>query len=442
MPRTTFGLGDLNAAAPGLSRLAASLAGGNQAYQQGFDQAATTQSKIAQALAQVQEAHALAAAHQAQADETTLKTKTLAGRPDLFNEQVANNAGTDVPTVNAYRTQLRTGMPATVPMGPPTEQGTMGATPLPADARTKIGAALQQFLPLLSNNGDLKPDDLAASAKTFRDMGLSDAIINGTADRNHVAGAQAAAAAKPIYNTNGDGAVLDQYGGALDTNNPMARATIGLRGAQAGEASARAGLSRAQAAVAEAGGKGVIQQTDEGMVLVDPRNGTARPILGPDGQQIAGKSGNLKPIPPQVNAKIIEGKQGLSNIDDAIAALESDPGAVGFTNAIPGAQTVKQLWATPQDISTRAQVANIGSLVLHDRSGAAVSASEFPRLAPFIPSPSDSKQTAVTKLRRMKAIAENELGLFAGTYNEDNGYRSSPVLAAPAAGQFKYLGRE
>jgi hypothetical protein len=145
-----------------------------------------------------------------------------------------------------------------------------------------------------------------------------------------------------------------------------------------------------------------------------------------------------------VNAKIIEGKQGLRNIDEAIAALEKNPGAVGITNAIPGAQTLRGQIDSAENIATRAKIANIGSLKLHDRSGAAVSASEFPRLAPFIPSASDSPRAAATKLREMKKIAEQELGLFADTYSPANGYRASTATApaaAPVTG-FTYLGKE
>jgi hypothetical protein len=65
--------------------------------------------------------------------------------------------------------------------------------------------------------------------------------------------------------------VLDQYGGGLDTNNPMARATIGLRNSQAGEAGARAGLARAQADDARAG------KFDAGSgTVIDVRTGTRR----------------------------------------------------------------------------------------------------------------------------------------------------------------------
>ncbi len=101
---------------------------------------------------------------------------------------------------------------------------------------------------------------------------------------------------------------------------------------------------------------------------------------------------------------------------------------------IPGAESVRQ-FTDKQGIGVRAKVANIGSLKLHDRSGANVTASEQPRLRPFIPTPSDSAEAAVAKLTEMKRIAEEELGLYADTYSADNGYRPSPALrpVAPQA---------
>jgi len=73
-------------------------------------------------------------------------------------------------------------------------------------------------------------------------------------------------------------------------------------------------------------------------------------------------------------------------------------------------------------------MSSIGSLILHDRSGAAVTASETPRLRPFIPSASDSPEVAKKKLARFKAIYEEEAGLLAQTYSADQGYKESPAL--------------
>jgi len=169
---------------------------------------------------------------------------------------------------------------------------------------------------------------------------------------------------------------------------------------------------------------------DGSPVLVQQtQDGTITPVKG-----YTPKTGKQKDIPASVNTKIIEGAQGISNIDSAIQAIRDYPDALGFTNAVPGMQNIRQV-TDPKGVAVRAQVANIGSLTLHDRSGAAVSASEFPRLAPFIPSASDSPAAAIAKLQKMKKIASEELGLYADTYGPDNGYKASPVLKrnAPVA---------
>lgn len=113
-----------------------------------------------------------------------------------------------------------------------------------------------------------------------------------------------------------------------------------------------------------------------------------------------------KPVAPSAAAQkaIHEGNIGIANIDAAIGLLQTPEGqnALGLKNVLPGAETVRQ-YTDPAGIAARAAVSNIGSLKLHDRSGAAVTISEFPRLRPFIPSPSDSPNAATTKLQGLKA---------------------------------------
>jgi hypothetical protein len=169
-------------------------------------------------------------------------------------------------------------------------------------------------------------------------------------------------------------------------------------------------------------------ETDAGLValpkkLVLGQSPTATPVMSADGAPL-GKP--LKDIPPAVNKKIIEGRQSLNNIAQAIAVVKANPDAFGIINAVPFVERARQ--GDTKGVDARAQVANIGSLKLHDRSGAAVSASEFPRLAPFIPSSSDKPEAVVTKLQQMKRIAEEELGLYTEAYSKPNGYKESKAL--------------
>jgi len=149
----------------------------------------------------------------------------------------------------------------------------------------------------------------------------------------------------------------------------------------------------------------------------------------------AAKGANLKPIPPHVNTAIIKNDQSLNQIDKAIGLLSGaleggDKDATGLKGYLPN-QILNR--AYPEGVKTRAVIADIGSLKLHDRSGAAVTASEFPRLAPFIPSEKDDPKTALVKLKQLRAVAAGEQEALQSTYSEDQGYKPSPVgRGAPA----------
>lgn len=77
----------------------------------------------------------------------------------------------------------------------------------------------------------------------------------------------------------------------------------------------------------------------------------------------------------------------------------------------------------PAGTKLRALIADIGSLKVHDRSGANVTASETPRLRPFIPSISDDAVTVRKKLENFKTEYLRQLEDAAGYYNADNGFK-------------------
>lgn len=101
--------------------------------------------------------------------------------------------------------------------------------------------------------------------------------------------------------------------------------------------------------------------------------------------------------------KVAENRTTASNIDKAIAAATAYPDAFGLARGLPVIGDRLDARADPQGIAARSLVANIGSLKIHDRSGAAVSVHEFPRLAPFIPNIYDPIDKILTNLRQMKA---------------------------------------
>ena len=143
-----------------------------------------------------------------------------------------------------------------------------------------------------------------------------------------------------------------------------------------------------------------------------------------------GSSDRLKPIPTQINQAIIKNVQTLKQLDDTISLLGKNPNATGYKGYLPGAVLNRM---DPEGVDARAGVADIGSLVLHDRSGAAVTAAESPRLMPFIPLSTDDDKTVLKKLKRMREIAASEQLGLTETYSKDQGYKANPLVSKPEA---------
>lgn len=143
-------------------------------------------------------------------------------------------------------------------------------------------------------------------------------------------------------------------------------------------------------------------------------------------------SGTLKTPPVHAQKAITGGAATLSKLDETIKSIENID-ATGFKGFLPDVILNR---ADPTGTTARANISDIGSLILHDRSGATITASETPRLLPFVPSIRDNKATVLKKLKRMRDFQAEELDALEGTYNPDQGYRSFvvPKKAAPEAG--------
>ena len=147
----------------------------------------------------------------------------------------------------------------------------------------------------------------------------------------------------------------------------------------------------------------------------------------------ADKQEKLKPIPANINTAISTNDMSIKRIQEALDLIKKNPDAIGLKNLLPG-QALDRM--DPKGVAARSAISDIGSLVIHDRSGSAVSVGEMQRLG-FIPTPTDRADNAKTKLEAMLKYAKmNQQGL-AETYAEDQGYKPSPTLsgkskAAPA----------
>jgi hypothetical protein len=141
------------------------------------------------------------------------------------------------------------------------------------------------------------------------------------------------------------------------------------------------------------------------------------------------EAAKIKSIPEPINAAVLQNHQSLNKLDDALDLLEANKDAIGLKGNL-GQTVLNKL--DPKGIDTRAAIADIGSIVLHDRSGAAVTAAESPRLLPFIPTPSDTYEAAKSKLTRMRKYAAEEQDALKATYGKDQGYKEFAPLPARA----------
>lgn len=315
MSRTYFTRGALSGVASGAPKLIQAIfgGGGDKAYQEGYDKSALAQSRIA---------HAVAAAgkSEAQAENERAKTAAITRRPELYEEQAALASGFDIPTVQAVR-QVAAGKAPTVPMGPPTESGDMGvgSFKISPEGKSKISMALQQYLPLMTNSGDLKPDDLAQSYKIFSEAGLRDDVIAGRLPAGDVAEAQRAMRGGDLFKQAGNGSVLDVISGEVDQTNPIATATADAKNAQATKA-LRPPVSRASSGSSTSGASGKAPSgyqwttgQDGAIALKAIPGGPADPSV-----KSAGPSGGMK-IPAEVQRMNV----ALRSLDEGLTAYQN-----------------------------------------------------------------------------------------------------------------------
>lgn len=164
--------------------------------------------------------------------------------------------------------------------------------------------------------------------------------------------------------------------------------------------------------------------------------GTLRPILGGPGDPNVIKAGqdartHLQPLPSSVAKAIQANKQNLRLVDQALALLsgenvgelQGDKEALGVKTLLPA---LLQSRFDPKGVPTRAAVGDLESMIVHDRSGAAVPASEQPRLKPFLPIPGEKTEETVNKLKRFRQIYNEIQKDYEESYSEDTGYNYKP----------------
>ena len=141
------------------------------------------------------------------------------------------------------------------------------------------------------------------------------------------------------------------------------------------------------------------------------------------------QAGMAKPLPATVNEAMLGNVANLRRAEEALAASRGSPDATGFwkgaMNALPGDILNR---VDPEGTAARAAIARLGAEQVHELSGAAVTASEYPRLRPFVPTAGDDAQTVQTKLMGYQREMQKMLQDQAATYGADQGYRQNPVV--------------
>lgn len=154
--------------------------------------------------------------------------------------------------------------------------------------------------------------------------------------------------------------------------------------------------------------------------------------IGPEGQVqvISGTGAANKRVPAPVQSGYADNRKAIGQIDTAITAIKSNRGAFGLKNNL-GDEFNQRI--DPNGVGPRAAVANIGSLLIHDRSGAAVTASEQPRLQPFVPRVTDTPEAAIKKLQLLKEQYVAANAEIDTVFGEEAGY--TPMGGAPKPAQ-------
>jgi len=283
--------------------------------------------------------------------------------------------------------------------------------------------------------GDKSVENIAKASGVYRDQGLGDQVLAGQIDPGRVAEAQAAMDGKDRFKNIGDtGQGFNVFSGAEQDLSPglavlfgrKTDAGIGADDARALASRAAAGASTASASnsyaaaaqhrastdkirqdIAQGGRTGQLQVVpafDGTIMLVNKATGEARPALGPGGVPLQGKGPPMRALPSAAAKGHLDNLTNLRRAENALALVqgktvdgqEGDPNATGWKGFLPN--TALNI-LDESGVPTRAAIADLGSLVIHDRSGAAVTAAEFPRLAPFIPRATDDPATVQKKLQ-------------------------------------------
>ena len=177
---------------------------------------------------------------------------------------------------------------------------------------------------------------------------------------------------------------------------------------------------------------GVDADGQQHIYRVPKTSGAAQEVEGitPSPKTLSGRSAAT------ITKAVAKNQQQLSVIDDALKELEAYPDAVGLSRGLPILGDRLDQRVDPKGVAARAAIANIGSLQIHDRTGAAMTIHEEPRLAPFVPNVGDTPEAIRTKLEKLRAAIHVETEGLQGGIPAASGAGQAhltPAEPAPAA---------
>jgi hypothetical protein len=129
-------------------------------------------------------------------------------------------------------------------------------------------------------------------------------------------------------------------------------------------------------------------------------------------------------LPAGVQQAMANNRAQVSRIDQVIQAIQARPQSLGARYALLPEMVSQR--TDPEGVSVRAMLADIGSMVILQRSGAAVAVQEMERLKPFIPAASDTPEAAIIKLRQLQQGIQQVLDETGGTVAQVDGQPSTP----------------
>lgn len=382
----TLDAGGAQSAGQGIGSLFKAFALGPQVHQQAQMEGMGQMAKIGQANATARYANARAG----------LDENQLTLQKDLLQTAMLE-LGLPTNLAPAFKSRLETGSFGPSYEPPIDGNGPTQQAPAGSETLAKLGRSMA-LMQRMYGSGSNVAQHAEAELKGQQMRQIDDVVAN-PALAGAISTAQAASSGKPLFNPTGNTgqSVQMMTGEAGPVNAVLAKIFQTGENAENNQRSAAAGASNASSANSYAsagqhrmqtqkinqdismGSKGVLQQTDQGLLLVDPRTGTARSVVGPDGRA-AGKSGGGEEKPlTEGQAKAVAFAARMQASDGVI----SDLSASGTIKSVPGSRSGYGLGATINAISPsenqRLDQAkrDFINAVLRRESGAVISDGEF-----------------------------------------------------------------